>query len=100
MRLWLIGYHVPLRLRRHQVFSRLLLQPVDFFDAEEVGALTSRLGSDCQAVARALTTNFNVAFRNGLQCIGEPLDGMALAARSQKRFMSHGLSTGIQMRCS
>ena len=52
------------------MFSKLLLQPVDFFDAEEVGALTSRLASDCQAVARALSTNFNVAFRNGLQCIG------------------------------
>jgi ATP-binding cassette subfamily B (MDR/TAP) protein 9 len=52
------------------VFSKLLLQPVDFFDAEEVGALTSRLASDCQAVARALSGNFNVAWRNALQCIG------------------------------
>ena len=56
--------------RRHHVFSKLLLQPVDFFDAEEVGALTSRLASDCQAVARALSGNFNVAWRNALQCIG------------------------------
>ena len=52
------------------MFSKLLLQPVDFFDAEEVGALTSRLASDCQAVARALSGNFNVAWRNALQCIG------------------------------
>lgn len=53
------------------MFNRLIEQPVEFFDGEEVGALTSRLGSDCQSVARALSTNFNVAFRNGLQCIGE-----------------------------
>ena len=36
----------------------------------------------CQAVARALTTNFNVAFRNGLQCIGALCDGKLIAARS------------------
>lgn len=33
--------------------------------------LTSRLGSDCQAVVRALSTNINVALRNALQAIGE-----------------------------
>ena len=42
-----------------------------FFDKEEVGVLTSRLGSDCQAVVRALSTNINVALRNALQAIGE-----------------------------
>ena len=78
------------------MFSRLLLQPVDFFDAEEVGALTSRLGSDCQAVARALSTNFNVAFRNGLQCIGEPLDGLPLA-RSCCGSMARGLHVTVSL---
>lgn len=55
---------------RSQVFDALIRQPVSFFDVEEVGALTSRLGSDCQAVVRALATNFNVAVRNLMQCIG------------------------------
>ena len=32
--------------------------------------LTSRIGADCQAVVRCLSTNLNVALRNGLQCIG------------------------------
>jgi len=35
-----------------------------------------------QAVARALTTNFNVAFRNGLQCIGAPRDWQPSSAVS------------------
>lgn len=38
---------------------------------EEVGALTTRLSSDCQAIVRCLATNINVAVRNGMQCIGE-----------------------------
>ncbi len=38
----------------------------------QVGALTSRLGSDCQAIVRCLATNLNVAVRNSLQCIGTP----------------------------
>jgi len=49
----------------------LLKQEVAFFDKEEVGVLTSRLGSDCQAVVRALSTNINVALRNALQAIGQ-----------------------------
>jgi ABC-type multidrug transport system fused ATPase/permease subunit len=55
---------------RGQVFDALIRQPVEFFDKEEVGALTSRLGSDCQAIVRCLATNLNVAVRNSLQCIG------------------------------
>ncbi len=56
---------------RSELFSTLIRQPVEFFDAAEVGVLTSRMGADCQAVVRCLSTNFNVALRNGLQCIGE-----------------------------
>lgn len=36
-----------------------------------MGALTTRLSSDCQAIVRCLATNINVAVRNGMQCIGE-----------------------------
>ena len=57
---------------RGQVFGALIRQPVEFFDREEVGALTSRLGSDCQAIVRCLATNLNVAVRNSMQCIGTP----------------------------
>lgn len=55
---------------RGDLFGSLLRQEVAFFDKEEVGVLTSRLGSDCQAVVRALSTNINVALRNALQAIG------------------------------
>ena len=57
---------------RGDLFGSLLKQEVAFFDKEEVGVLTSRLGSDCQAVVRALSTNINVALRNALQAIGQP----------------------------
>ena len=57
---------------RGDLFGSLLRQEVAFFDKEEVGVLTSRLGSDCQAVVRALSTNINVALRNALQAIGNP----------------------------
>lgn len=66
---------------RAQVFDALIRQPVSFFDVEEVGALTSRLGSDCQAVVRALATNFNVAVRNLMQCIGGAIY-LAIMSRS------------------
>ncbi|CAL8468057.1 g7596 [Coccomyxa elongata] len=55
---------------RSELFSTLIRQPVEFFDTAEVGVLTSRMGADCQAVVRCLSTNLNVALRNGLQCIG------------------------------
>jgi hypothetical protein len=59
-------------LIRSELFGTLIRQPVEFFDTAEVGVLTSRIGADCQAVVRCLSTNLNVALRNGLQCIGEP----------------------------
>lgn len=64
LRLWL------LHVNRGDLFGSLLRQEVAFFDKEEVGVLTSRLGSDCQAVVRALSTNINVALRNALQAVG------------------------------
>ena len=42
-------------------------QDIAFFDAESVGALTSRLGSDCQQVSRIIGNDLNIMFRNGLQ---------------------------------
>lgn len=59
-------------LCRSELFRTLIRQPVEFFDTAEVGVLTSRIGADCQAVVRCLSTNLNVALRNGLQCLGMP----------------------------
>lgn len=36
-----------------------------------MGALTSRLQTDCQAITRCVATNLNIALRNGLQALGE-----------------------------
>ena len=57
---------------RAELFRSMIAREVAFFDQAEVGVLTSRLGSDCQAVVRCLSSNINVAARNSLQCIGAP----------------------------
>ena len=64
-------------LRRSELFRTLIRQPVEFFDTAEVGVLTSRIGADCQAVVRCMSTNLNVALRNGMQCIGAALQSFA-----------------------
>ena len=57
---------------RAELFRSMVAREVAFFDSAEVGVLTSRLGSDCQAVVRCLSTNINVAARNAMQCLGLP----------------------------
>ena len=58
---------------RGELFKAIVRREVAFFDSAEVGVLTSRLGSDCQAVVRCLSANINVAARNSMQCIGAAL---------------------------
>lgn len=57
-----------LRLRQ-QTFSRLLQQDIAFHDMRDVGELTSRLNSDCEAVASGLSVNLNIFLRNGVQLV-------------------------------
>ena len=57
------------RRLRERLFAALASQPVSFFDAVDVGELTSRLGADSAAVARAVCTNVNVLARNALQVL-------------------------------
>lgn len=59
-----------IRRLRTRLFERLVRKETAFFDTNDVGSLTSRLGSDCFAVARCISTNLNVAMRNLLQVIG------------------------------
>ena len=54
---------------RCRLFLRILSQDVAFFDKEPVGELTSRLTSDAQVISRTVSTNLNVALRNGLQVV-------------------------------
>eukprot|EP00434_Breviolum_minutum_P031975 symbB.v1.2.028277.t1/scaffold2974.1/size67673/2 len=54
---------------RQQTFSRLLQQDIAFHDLRDVGELTSRLNSDCEAVASGLSLNLNIFLRSGVQLV-------------------------------
>lgn len=58
--------------RRAEVFRSIIRRELEFFDEEEVGTLTSRLGADCQSIARLIGFHINVMLRNFMQCIGAP----------------------------
>ena len=58
------------RALRAKLFGVLANREAAFFDAHDPGALTSRLTSDCYAISRCVSTNVNVALRNGLQAVG------------------------------
>mmetsp|Transcript_28896 Transcript_28896/g.74144 ORF Transcript_28896/g.74144 Transcript_28896/m.74144 type:complete len:581 (-) Transcript_28896:10-1752(-) len=58
-----------LLLLRRETFSRMLQQDIAFHDERDVGELTSRLNSDCEAVASGLSLNFNIFLRSGVQLV-------------------------------
>lgn len=69
MRGWLfsvLNYRMVRSLRR-KLFGTLVRQEVEYYDEKDVGELTSRLGSDVQAVARCLGLNLNVLLRNAIK---------------------------------
>ena len=65
----LLNQRMVMRLRG-QLFSRLVESEARFFDENEVGSLTSRLQTDCQAITRCLSNNINIALRNFIQAVG------------------------------
>lgn len=65
-----IANQILVKRMREKLFTTLVSQDIAFFDAESVGALTSRLGSDCQQVSRIIGNDLNIMFRNGLQGLG------------------------------
>ncbi|KAL3700057.1 hypothetical protein R1sor_018079 [Riccia sorocarpa] len=65
-----VANQILVRRMRERLYTTLLHQDVSFFDLEAVGALTSRLGSDCQQVSRIIGNDLNVMLRNGLQGLG------------------------------
>lgn len=56
---------------RAKLFGVLIREESAFHDVTEGGQLTSRLTSDCYAFSRCVSTNVNVALRNGLQVVGK-----------------------------
>ncbi|GLC45649.1 hypothetical protein PLESTB_001790300 [Pleodorina starrii] len=58
------------RRLRTELFASLARRETAFFDGEDVGNLTSRLQTDCQAMTKVIATNANIAVRNLLQAVG------------------------------
>jgi len=58
----IIGERVVARLRS-QLYRRTYVQDAEFFDANRVGDLISRLGSDCVIVAKSITQNVSDGLR-------------------------------------
>ncbi|XP_059657854.1 ABC transporter B family member 26, chloroplastic isoform X2 [Cornus florida] len=65
-----IANMILVKRMRETLYSTLLFQDISFFDSETVGDLTSRLGADCQQVARVIGNDLNLILRNGLQATG------------------------------
>eukprot|EP00850_Spirogloea_muscicola_P012875 SM000085S23225 [mRNA] locus=s85:197195:203144:+ [translate_table: standard] len=65
-----IGNQLLVNRMRENLFSTIVNQDIAFFDAEDVGGLTSRLGSDCQQVSRIIGADLNILLRNMLQGVG------------------------------
>lgn len=57
---------------RARVFDSLLAQEVTWFHkvGRDSASLASRISNDCEAVARIVSINFNIALRYGVQAIG------------------------------
>lgn len=65
----LLNQRMVMRLRG-QLFKSLVQSETKFFDENDVGSLTSRLQTDCQAITRCLSNNINIALRNFIQAVG------------------------------
>ncbi|OVA20624.1 ABC transporter [Macleaya cordata] len=65
-----IANMILVKRMREMLYSAILFQDISFFDAETVGDLTSRLGSDCQQVSRVIGNDLNMILRNVLQGTG------------------------------
>ncbi|GAX80034.1 hypothetical protein CEUSTIGMA_g7473.t1 [Chlamydomonas eustigma] len=64
----ILNNKMTLRLRS-KLFLTLIQSETAFFDANEVGTLTSRLQSDCQAMTKCISSNMNIAVRNTIQAL-------------------------------
>lgn len=57
---------------RARVFDSLLAQEVTWFQkvGRDSASLATRISNDCEAVARIVSINFNIALRYGVQAVG------------------------------
>ncbi|XP_065877364.1 ABC transporter B family member 26, chloroplastic-like isoform X2 [Euphorbia lathyris] len=64
---------------RESLYSALIHQDVKFFDTEEVGGLTSRLGSDCEQISDVIGKNVHLIVRNASQGSGALINLLCLS---------------------
>jgi ABC transporter fused permease/ATP-binding protein len=63
------GERIVLKLRE-QLYQRILMQDVAFFDANRTGDLMSRLSSDCTSLQNTVSVNVSQGLRNIAQVLG------------------------------
>eukprot|EP00752_Nemacystus_decipiens_P006022 g5439.t1 len=66
---WLAGTHVVAKVR-FDLLSSLLKQDISFHDANETGALTSRLASDTAKISNVVSFHVNILCRQVIQALG------------------------------
>eukprot|EP00903_Cladosiphon_okamuranus_P020901 g19194.t1 len=66
---WLAGTHVVAKVR-FDLLSSLLRQDISFHDANETGALTSRLASDTAKISNVVSFHVNILCRQVIQALG------------------------------
>lgn len=65
----LSGERIVLQLRRN-LYSKILIQDISFFDENRTGELMSRLASDCTTLQNTVSVNVSQGLRNLGQVIG------------------------------
>ncbi|XP_057491165.1 ABC transporter B family member 26, chloroplastic-like isoform X2 [Actinidia eriantha] len=74
-----IANTILLKRLRETLFTALIFQDISFFDAEAVGDLTSRLGSDCQRLSYVIGNDIHLILRNVLQGTGALINLLTLS---------------------
>ncbi|KAJ4827575.1 hypothetical protein Tsubulata_004796 [Turnera subulata] len=64
---------------RERLYSALIFKDITFFDMQEVGGLTSRLGADCQRLSNVIGNNIHLIARNSLQGAGALINLLILS---------------------
>ncbi|KAJ8775275.1 hypothetical protein K2173_020279 [Erythroxylum novogranatense] len=74
-----IANTILIKRLREALYSALIFQNMPFFDREEVGGLTSRLGADCQRLSHVIANDVHLIARNVLQAIGAVINLLTLS---------------------
>lgn len=62
--------HILVASVRERLFSRLIDQPIAFFDQNNIGELTNRLYADVEVLQDSLTMGLAISLRSAFVCVG------------------------------